>query len=221
MHAVLRRSAAALAALASLLTRPLLAQDAAPQSSSARPAGVRSATSQVAGGFLIGASRLALVKGEHARGRWALVADVTRDAVQERWSSSATQVASRGDYVMWGASAALRRYTRDAGRGLFAEIGGGGARAALEVTPDGGAALTRRATVPLATWGVGGRLRFGRVPAFLEGGLRSAIPLATRHLHAGDTPPAGSTRGFVSYQSWYFGRGKSTSQMYVGVGLSR
>jgi hypothetical protein len=120
---------------------------------------------------------------------------------------------------MWGASAALRRYTRDAGRGLFAEVGGGVARAALDVTPDGGATVTRRTTVPLATWGLGGRLGLGRVPAFVEAGLRSAIPLATRHLHAGDTPPEGSTRDLVTYQSWYFGRGKPSSQMYLGLGM--
>jgi hypothetical protein len=60
-----------------------------------------------------------------------------------------------------------------------------------------------------------------RTPAFVELGLRSAVPLATRHVHAGATPPAGSTRESVSYQSWYFGRGKPSSQIYVGVGLTR
>jgi hypothetical protein len=212
------RPACVVAAILLLSAPHVLAQDTASERPTARPA--PTAASVVAGGFLIGESRLALLKAEQARGRWSLVLDVTRDAVDERWSPSATQVASRGDYVLWGASAALRRYTRTAGRGLFAEIGGGAARAALDVTPDGGAAVTRRATVPLASWGVGGRLGIGRSPAFLEAGLRSVIPLATRHLHAGDTPPSGSTRDYVTYQSWYFGRGKPTSQMYVGVGLS-
>jgi hypothetical protein len=211
------------AALPCVVAAPVLAQapvSDAPPAPTTAPA-TRAATSLVAGGFLIGDSRLALLKGEHARGRWALVADVTRDAVAERWTPSATQVASRGEYVMWGASAALRRYTRDAGRGFFAEVGGGAARATLDVTPDGGARVTRRATVPLATWGVGGRAGLGRMPAFVEGGLRSAIPLATRHLHAGDSPPVGSTRELVTYQSWYFGRGKPSSQMYLGIGLRR
>jgi hypothetical protein len=151
----------------------------------------------------------------------ALVADVSRDGVTERWPEGATQVASRGEYVMWAASASARRYTRPGGRGFFAEAGGGAAHATLDVTPDAGAAVTRRATVPMAVWGAGGRLGVGRTPAFVELGVRSAIPLATRHLHPGATPPAGSTRESVSYQSWYFGRGKPSSQMYVGVGLTR
>jgi hypothetical protein len=123
--------------------------------------------------------------------------------------------------VLWAASLAARRYTGEGGRGLYAEVGGGAGRATLDVTPDGGATVVRRATVPLATVGVGGRLGVGRTPAFVELGLRSAIPLATRHLHAGAAPPAGSTREPVSYQSWYFGRGRASSQMYVGIGVTR
>jgi hypothetical protein len=180
-----------------------------------------SATSLLVGGFVIAESRLALAKVEHARGRWAIVGDMTRDGVIERWTPTTTQVASRGAYTLWAASLAARRYTRDGGRGFYGEVGGGAGRAALNVTPDGGATVTRRATVPLAMLGVGGRLGVGRTPAFVELGLRSAIPLATRHLHAGATPPPGSTREPVSYQSWYFGRGKASSQMFVGIGLSR
>jgi hypothetical protein len=146
---------------------------------------------------------------------------VTRDGVNERWTPTSTQVASRGAYVLWAASLSARRYTREGGRGFYGEVGGGAGRATLEVTPDAGATVARRATVPLATLGIGGRLGVGQTPAFVELGLRSAIPLATHHLHAGATPPAGSTRDLVSYQSWYFGRGKASSQMYVGIGLTR
>jgi hypothetical protein len=122
---------------------------------------------------------------------------------------------------MWSASAAARRYTRPGARGFFAEAGGGAARIALEVTPEGGAAAaTRRATVPLAAWGAGGRFGIGRSPAFAELGYRSAIPLATRHLYTDPAPPKGSTRESVTYRSWYFGRGKPASQMYVGLGLT-
>jgi hypothetical protein len=187
--------------------------DAAAQDAPAR------ASSVAVGGFLIGESRLVLAKVERARGRWALVADVTRDGVRERWPADATHGASRGDYVMWSASAAVRRYTRPGARGFFAEASGGAARATLEVTGDG-AARTRTATVPLAAWGAGGRLGIARSPAFVELGYRSAIPLATRHLHTDDVAPDGSTRESVTTRSWYFGRGKPASQLYVGVGLT-
>jgi hypothetical protein len=206
---------------AAALIAALLGASATPAAAQVDPAAATRATSVTVGGFLIADSRLALAKVEHARGRWSLVGDVTRDGVHERWSTSATQVASRGEYVMWSASAAARRYTRPRARGFFAEASGGVARAALEVTPDGGvAAATRRATVPLAAWGVGGRFGIGRSPAFAELGYRSAIPLATRHLYTDPAPPEGSTRESVTYHSWYFGRGKPTSQMYVGLGLT-
>jgi hypothetical protein len=121
---------------------------------------------------------------------------------------------------MWSASAAVRRYTRPEARGFFAEAGGGAARAALAVSPEGAGEETRRATLPLAAWGVGGRFGIGRSPAFLELGYRSAIPLATRHLYTDDAAPEGSTREGVTYRSWYFGRGRPASQLYVGVGLT-
>jgi hypothetical protein len=225
-HPALAVAATLVAALSCLSAHAAAAQDApatvgvrAVQTPSANaPA---SATSLLLGGFLIADSRLALAKVEHARGRWALVGDVTRDGVNERWTPTSTQVASRGAYVLWAASLSARRYTREGGRGFYGEVGGGAGRATLEVTPDAGATVARRATVPLATLGIGGRLGVGQTPAFVELGLRSAIPLATHHLHAGATPPAGSTRDLVSYQSWYFGRGKASSQMYVGIGLTR
>ncbi len=179
------------------------------------------ATSLLLGGFAVAKSRLALAKLEHARGRWALVADVTRDGVKEDWSARAARPASRGDYVLWAASAAARRYGRPGARGFYAEAGGGVARAALEVTPDGGAAATRRAGVPLAVLGAGGRFGIGRTPAFVELGWRTSVPLATRHLYTDAAPPVGSTRDPVSYHSWYLGRGKASSQLFIGLGATR
>jgi hypothetical protein len=180
-----------------------------------------SATSVMLGGFAVARSRLALAKAEHARGLWSVLADVTRDGVRERWTARAPQPASRGDYVLWAASAGVRRYTRPGARGFYAEGGGGVARATLDVTPEGGAATVRRATVPLAALGAGGRFGIGRTPAFVELGLRTSVPLQTRHLYTDATPPAGGTREPVSYHSWYLGRGKASSQMFVGVGVTR
>jgi hypothetical protein len=88
------------------------------------------------------------------------------------------------------------------------------------VTPDGAAAVARRATVPLAAWRVGGRFGIGRSPAYAELGYRNAIPLATRYLFTDPTPPDGRTREGVTYRSWYFGRGRPASQLYVGLGLT-
>jgi hypothetical protein len=199
------------------LALPFAALDSA--QGQARPAHDlgRSLTSSVmVGGVAIEDSRLALGKFSLERGHWALVADITRDATRERWDLDA----SRGDYTLWGGSLHARRYSRPGGRGFFVEAGGGAGRAALNVTEADGTQERRKATVPLAAWGVGGRISLGRSAGFLELGYRSITPLATRHLHAGDTAPEGSTRDFVTYQSWYFGRGKSTGQPYLGLGLT-
>ncbi len=50
-----------------------------------------------------------------------------------------------------------------------------------------------------------------------RGALRQEL---TRHLFTDPTPPEGSTRESVTYRSWYFGRGKPASQLYVGLGLT-
>jgi hypothetical protein len=210
-----------------LTVKPAAAQqvpaplDREPATAAADVATASRGTSLLLGGFAVANSRLGLAKLEHARGQWALVADVTRDGVKEDWSARAAQPASRGDYVLWAASAAVRRYSRPGARGLYAEAGGGVARAALEVTPDGGAAATRRAGVPLAALGAGGRFGIGRTPAFVELGWRTSVPLATRHLYTDAAPPAGSTRDPVSYHSWYLGRGKASSQLFIGLGATR
>lgn len=173
------------------------------------------------GGFAISDSRLGLAKFEKSHGKWSLISDLTRDATSEQWDAAADQIASRGQYVLWASSTSLRRYTRANGRGLYAEIGGGLGKAKLEVTPVGQRATTHRTNVPFATWGVGGRRGLGYGGLFVEGGFRTAIPLATRHAYAGASAPEGSTREPISYQSWYFGRGKGTSQMYLGLGVRR
>jgi hypothetical protein len=171
--------------------------------------------SVMGGGMLVGDSRLALGKVSLEGGRWALMLDLTRDDTRERWAVDD----SRGDYVLWGRSAQLRRYTRDAGRGFFIEGGGGTARASLRVTDALGARVDRAATVPMATWGIGGRFGVGASASFVEVGYRSVVVLRERHLHTAETPPDGSTRDFVTYQSWYFKRGRATGQPYVGFGL--
>jgi hypothetical protein len=91
----------------------------------------------------------------------------------------------------------------------------------LWAAPEGGVAAVRRATVPLAALGAGGRFGIGRTPAFVELGLRTSVPLQTRHLYTDAAPPAGGRREPVSYHSWYLGRGKPSSQMFVGVGVTR
>ncbi len=228
-HSAVRAGAlpAPAALLLALVATPAVAQEAtAPRdrlsvSPVVAPPPPARATSLVLGGFAVAKSRLALAKLEHARDQWALIADVTRDGVKERWSARTARPASRGDYVMWAASAAVRRYSRPGARGLYAEAGGGVGRAALEVTSDGGEGATRRAVVPLAALGAGARFGIGRTPAFVELGLRTSVPLATRHLYTDAAPPAGSTRDPVTYQSWYLGRGKASSQLFIGLGATR
>jgi hypothetical protein len=173
------------------------------------------------GGFVIGPSRLALVKIEAARGRWSVVGDLTRDATQEEWEASATQIASRGDYVAWAAMGAVRRYARSGARGVFAELGGGAARATLTVTEPGVADVGRRGTVPLAAWGLGWRSGGPQALGFVELGFRNGVGLATRHLYVDGASPPGSTEQAVSYRSWYLGAGQPTSQFYIALGLRR
>jgi hypothetical protein len=230
---VIRATGAAVVALFAFGTRSAAAQEVS-STAYARPVDAATAdapafgarvheraTSLMLGGFAVAQSRLALAKAEHARGLWSVIADVTRDGVRERWTARAPQPASRGAYVLWAASAGVRRYTRAGARGFYAEGGGGVSRASLEVTPEGGVAAVRRATVPLAALGAGGRFGIGRTPAFVELGLRTSVPLQTRHLYTDAAPPAGGRREPVSYHSWYLGRGKPSSQMFVGVGVTR
>lgn len=167
----------------------------------------------MAGGVVVGDSRLYLAKGSVARGRWALMLDLTRDATRERWNVDD----SRGDYIAWGASAQLRRYSREDALGWFLEGGAGSARAALKVQA-GDLAERRTGNVALGTWGAGARVGVGGA-AFLELGYRGIVVLTERHLYTDDAPPPGSTDDFVTYRSWYFKRGRSTGQPYAGVGL--
>jgi hypothetical protein len=175
--------------------------------------------SLVLGGMIVGTSRLALVKGELARGKWALVSDLTRDDTRESWDATITRAASRDEYVLWASSSALRRYTRPGGRGFYVEAGAGMSQLSLRSRTEEGATTRRKASLALATWGVGTRVAVRADRAFVELAFRSAVPLQTRHLHAADEPPAGSTSTRVSYQSWYLGRGKSTGQFFVALGL--
>jgi hypothetical protein len=177
-------------------------------------------TSVLIGGFAVGQSRLALAKIELVHGQWAVIGDMTRDAVTQTWETTAGQQASRGSYRLWAGSGAIRRYSRSEARGFFVEAGGGGAQARLAVTPASGPVAVRTAIIPLATAGVGGRAGIGAGRAFVELGLRSAIPITTRHLYTDATAPDGSTSETVSYRSWYFGRAKPTSQFYAGLGAS-
>lgn len=171
--------------------------------------------SVMAGGMIVGDSRLAITKASIASGRWALMLDLTRDDTRETWDVDD----SRGDYVLWGLSGQIRRYSRDGERGFFAEAGAGSAKASLRVTGAGGAHTDRSATIPMATWGVGGRFGVGSSAAFIEVGYRSAIALRERHLYTDANPPEGSTDDFVTYHSWFFKQGRATGQPYVGVGV--
>lgn len=173
------------------------------------------AVSIMGGGMLVGDSRLAVTKASLEGERWALMLDLTRDDTRETWELDD----SRGEYVLWALSAQLRRYSRHGGRGFFFEAGAGSARASLLVTEVGGAATNRHATVPMATWGVGGRFGIGRSVSFVEVGYRSAIALRERHMFTDAVPPEGSTNDFVTYHSWYFRQGRATGQPYLGIGL--
>jgi hypothetical protein len=103
---------------------------------------------------------------------------------------------------------------------LFLEAGGGAASARLVVTDASNGRSARDAVVPLAGLGAGWRVNVVSSGPFVELGLRSAVPLATRHLYTDDAPPPRSTRENVSYRSWYFGHSEPTSQFYAGVGIA-
>lgn len=171
--------------------------------------------SVMAGGMAVGDSRLALTKVSIDAGRWALMLDLTRDDTRESWDVDD----SRGTYVLWGLSAQVRRYTRAGGRGFYAEAGAGSAKASLRVTDAQGAHTNRSATIPMGTWGVGGRFGIGSSASFIEVGYRSAIALRERHVYTDATPPEGSTNDFVTYHSWFFKQGRATGQPYLGIGL--
>lgn len=168
----------------------------------------------MAGGMIVGESRLAITKSSISHGRWALMLDLTRDDTRETWEVDD----SRGEYVLWGLSAQIRRYSRDGERGFFAEAGAGSAKASLRVLDALDAHTDRSATIPMATWGIGGRFGIGSTASFIEVGYRSAIALRERHLHSDTTPPVGSTDDFVTYHSWYFKQGRATGQPYLGIG---
>lgn len=173
------------------------------------------AVSIMGGGMLVGDSRLALSKASLEGERWAFMLDLTRDDTRETWEIDD----SRGEYVLWALSAQLRRYSRHGGRGFFVEAGGGSAKASLLVADAGGASTTRHATVPMATWGGGGRFGTSRSSSFVEVGYRSVIALRERHMFTEAAAPEGSRKDFVTYHSWYFKRGRATGQPYLGVGL--
>lgn len=194
-----------------LLTAAAARGDGQPPAREATTVGV----SVMAGGMIVGDSRLAITKASIARGRWALMLDLTRDDTRESWDVDD----SSGEYVLWGLSAQLRRYSRDGERGFFAEAGAGSAKASLRVIDAEGGHIDRAASLPMATWGIGGRFGIGSSTSFIEVGFRSAIALRERHLHADATPPEGSTDDFVTYHSWYFKQGRATGQPYLGIGL--
>jgi hypothetical protein len=186
-----------------------------PVSSSSHPL----TSAVVFGGMILGDSRLALVKGELSRGKWAAVGDITRDDTRESWEATPQRLGSQDSYVLWATSTTIRRYSRTGGRGVYAEIGGGAARMTLRSRVNNAADTTRTATIPMATWGVGTRAGLGRTRAFVELAYRSAVPLQTRHVHIDATPPAGSTNDAISYRSWYLGRGKPSGQLYAALGV--
>jgi hypothetical protein len=72
--------------------------------------------------------------------------------------------------------------------------------------------------VPLADAGLGWRWRVGASRLLAELALRSHVFLRERHLHADPVPPPGSTDDNITDRSWYFGRGKTSSSFYVGLG---
>ena len=167
------------------------------------------------GGFLIKKSTLFIGKVGFERGHFGVVADITRDAVKEKWEVDNT----KGHYVLWVYSLSGRYYFRPMGRSFFAEVGVGTSKANLTVDY-GSHSIKKTTSLPLASWGLG--WRFGKKPRGLFGevGFRNAYALKERHLYTDATKPAGSTNEGVTYHSWYFKKGKSTASLYLGVGFS-
>jgi hypothetical protein len=182
--------------------------------SAVAPLRAHAQSSVVAGGMVIGASRLAVGGVAVTRSQWSLVAQINRDAVRQQWAVDG----SSGAYTLWGAGLSVRRYTRPRERGVFFEVGGAQARPDLIVTEASGARTSRRAQLPLATVSIGTRRHLGRSGAFGELAYRYVTPLETLHLHPDESPPEGSTSESVSYRSWYFKRGRGTRQVVVGLG---
>jgi hypothetical protein len=204
------RSRCVIAALAALTL-------AAPTDAEAQraPEGARPTMSALIGGMAVGESRLLASKLSVELGRWALVGDITRDAATERWTPSA----SSGDYLLWGFSGAVRRYTRTGGRGTFLEASAGVASLRFRVTEADGRSEQRNAEVTMMGWGLGHRFDIPWGKTFLELAYRANVPMRTTHLYVDDTPPDVRPREPISERSWYLGRGQATGQLYLGVGL--
>jgi peptidoglycan/LPS O-acetylase OafA/YrhL len=173
-------------------------------------------TSVMAGGMIIGESRLLVGRVAVSRSKWSLVADITRDALRQQWAADGAV----GVYRLDAAGLSLRRYGRQRDGGVFLEIGGGSARPDFVVTESSGIQTRRKAKLAVATAGIGTRREIPKTGLFLEVAYRHAIPLATVHLFPDEVPPVGSTSDFVSFRSWYFERGRGTGQVVVGLGLT-
>lgn len=127
--------------------------------------------------------------------------------------------------MLWAYGITGRLYGRPPGRGPFGEVGIVRAHPRLRVTDSAGATATRRAALPMLSWGAGWRSGLGGQArwrgVFGELALRSSVFLRERHLYTDPTPPAGSTEEALTDRSWYFGRGAVSSSFYVvGVGRS-
>lgn len=193
----------------------LIVAAASPARAQSVAEGPQPTMSAVVGGMAVGESRLLASKLSVEVGRWALVGDITRDAATESWAASA----SSGDYLLWGFSGGIRRYTRSGGRGTFVEATAGVASLRFRVTEADGSSVQRKADLPMMSWGVGHRFGIPWGGTFVELAYRANIPMRNTHLYVDDTPPETRPQQPITERSWYLGRGRATGQLYLGVGL--
>ena len=175
-----------------------------------------SSWSVFSGGMFLGKSVLSTTKVGFEKKHFAISTDFTVDNYREKWNDG-----SKSKFNFYGVSVGARYYTRPMGRGLFAESFGGYGFTQLTTTQSAQTSkLKDTNSLPLAGLGLG--YRFGKKPKGLFGEVayRATVPLKNVHLYTTDEKPNPENISNISYQSWVFEKGKTSGQLYLGIGYS-
>ena len=188
-----------------MMSISLLAQRAKDQSWSA-----------FSGGMILNQSKLSTTKFAFEKKHFGLTTDFTYDTYHEKWGDG-----TQSNFSLYGVSLSARLYSKQMGRGFFAEGFGGYGLAKLKTSIDDlDSKIIDDEYFPVTGLGFGYRLAKKPKGLFGEVAYRATIPMKDVHLYTTDEKPDPQGLDNISYQSWIFEKGKPTGQLYIGIGYS-